>query len=122
MANLIFRHISGSRATEVDIVPIGAHRELILGRAPSAAVRFDPRYDDQVSRHHARIIPVYLDRPGYLLADLGSRNGTFRNGDRVAEPVLLHTGDIVRLGDGGPEVEIVMERDVILESDSPIRS
>ena len=50
------------------------------------------------------------------------RNGTFRNGDRVAEPVLLHTGDIVRLGDGGPEVEIVMERDVILESDSPIRS
>jgi serine protease Do len=102
MPNLIFRHISGTRATEVDVVPIGAHRELILGRAPSAAVRFD----DQVSRHHARIIPVHLDPPGYLLADLGSRNGTFRNGDRVTDPVLLHTGDVVRLGQAGPEVEI----------------
>ena len=81
---------------------------MILGRAPSAAVRFDARFDDQVSRHHARIIPVYLDPPGYLLADLGSRNGTFRNGDRVTEPVLLHTGDIVRLGEAGPEVEIEM--------------
>jgi pSer/pThr/pTyr-binding forkhead associated (FHA) protein len=108
MPNLIFRHISGTRATEVDVVPIGAHRELILGRAPSAAVRFDPRFDDQGSRHHARIIPVHLDPPGYLLADLGSRNGTFRNGDLVTEPVLLHTGDIVRLGEAGPEVAIEM--------------
>jgi hypothetical protein len=46
MPNLIFRHISGTRATEVDVVAIGAHRELILGRAPSAAVRFDARFDD----------------------------------------------------------------------------
>lgn len=119
MANLIFRHISGSRATEIDIVPIGAHRELILGRAPSAAVRFDAHRDDRVSRHHARIIPVHVDPPSYLLADLGSRNGTFRNGARVAEPVLLHTGDIVQLGEGGPEVEIVVE--VTPAADAPVR-
>ena len=43
MVRMIFRHITGARATEVDVVQLGAHRELVLGRAPSAAVRFDPR-------------------------------------------------------------------------------
>jgi pSer/pThr/pTyr-binding forkhead associated (FHA) protein len=109
MVRLIFRHISGSRATEIDVVPVGAHRELILGRAPSAAVRFDPRGDNRVGRHHARIAWSGADPTRFILADLGSRNGTFINGHRVVHPTELQHGDVVQLGALGPEIEIQWE-------------
>jgi hypothetical protein len=50
--------------------------------------------DPKVSSFHARI-----DRnpDGFLLVDLGSRNGTFVNGKRI-ESGILKTGDEVRLG------------------------
>ncbi|MCX7854155.1 MAG: FHA domain-containing protein, partial [Caldilineales bacterium] len=38
---------------------------------------------------------------GYWLADLGSANGTFVNGERLAGPRRLADGDLVGLG--GPE-------------------
>ncbi len=108
MVRITFRHITGSRATEVDVVPLGAHRELILGRAPSAAVRFDPRRDGSVGRHHARIEPGSI--PGGLrVVDLESRNGTFLNGRRLDGPSELRGGDILRLGEDGPELEVLIE-------------
>ncbi|MEP6573711.1 MAG: FHA domain-containing protein, partial [Gemmatimonadota bacterium] len=103
------RHISGSRATEIDVVPLGAHRELILGRAPSAAVRFDPRGDPWVGRHHARIEPGAADASTFQVHDLGSRNGTFLNGQRITGPSTLRPGDILRLGEHGPELEVLVE-------------
>lgn len=50
--------------------------------------------DPKVSSFHARI-----DRSadGFVLVDLGSRNGTFVNGKRI-ETGVLRTGDEVRLG------------------------
>jgi hypothetical protein len=50
--------------------------------------------DPKVSSFHARI-----DRSpdGFVLVDLGSRNGTFVNGTRI-ESGILKTGDEVRLG------------------------
>lgn len=108
MVRIIFRHITGSRATQIDVVPLGPHRELILGRAPSAAVRFDPHGDPRVGRYHARIAPG--DDDGDLfLSDLDSRNGTFLNGTRVVEPVLIRGGDVLQLGSGGPEIELLLE-------------
>jgi serine protease Do len=110
---IIFRHITGSRATEVDVVPLGPHRELILGRALSAAVRFDPRLDASVGRHHARIEPDAV--PGtFRIVDLGSHHGTLLNGRRVLRPTPLTAGDIVRLGENGPELEILVERFSVL--------
>jgi serine protease Do len=109
MVLLIFRHISGARATEVDVVPLGAHRELILGRAPSAAVRFDSLRDVQVGRHHARIVPRADTPGGFVLMDLESRNGTFLNGRRMDNAADLHGGDIVQLGAAGPVVEVIIE-------------
>lgn len=106
MIYLIFRHLSGARATEVDVVAMGAHRELILGRAPSAAVRFNPWQDTSVGRHHARIEWADASSMRFVLADLASRNGTFVNDTRVVAPVVLHAGDVVRLGRDGPEVEV----------------
>ena len=57
MIRITRSHLSGSRATEIEVVPVGPHAELILGRAASAAVRFDPRLDGGVGRYHARLAP-----------------------------------------------------------------
>lgn len=109
MVHLIFRHITGVRATQTDVVPMSAHRELILGRAPSAAVRFDPRGDTVVGRYHARIVPAGLTSPDFVISDLASANGTFVNGKRIVDRVRLRSGDVVQLGKGGPLVEVRLD-------------
>ena len=109
MVRLIFRHISGARATEVDVVALDAHNEIVLGRASSAAVRFDPRADSRVGRHHARINWSSADRTRFELVDLGSRNGTYVNDRLITAPIVLREGDVIRLGVGGPEVEVRWE-------------
>lgn len=48
-----------------------------------------------VSRAHAR---VARDGDGFVLHDLGSSNGTFVNGQRLAGPHRLRSGDRIRLG------------------------
>jgi pSer/pThr/pTyr-binding forkhead associated (FHA) protein len=109
MLQIIFRHISGSRATEIDIVPMGAHQELILGRADSAAVRFDPWGDPMVGRQHARVAPSAGDSRRLLLSDLGSRNGTLLNGQPVFDGTAITSGDLIQLGATGPQLEITIE-------------
>lgn len=50
--------------------------------------------DRQVSRHHARIS---LEGDGYTLTDLGSKNGTFLNGQELDEPHVLQDGDEIQI-------------------------
>jgi pSer/pThr/pTyr-binding forkhead associated (FHA) protein len=64
----------------------------IIGRAPDATISIDAR---GVSRHHAR---VQLSRGEATLEDLGSKNGTHVNGNRIATPVRLSDGDHIQLG------------------------
>src|SRR5438105_1491016 len=54
--------------------------------------------DPTTSSHHAEIRP---DGQGYIIVDLGSTNGTFINGQRLAinTPRRLHAGDTIRMGD-----------------------
>ena len=52
--------------------------------------------DAEVSRQHARITRTPA---GYVLEDLGSTNGTFVNGDRLATPRVLNGGDLLGLGE-----------------------
>ena len=66
--------------------------ENILGRDPAANVVIDMA---GVSRRHA-MIAVAGDH--ITLIDLGSKNGTFANGERVAEPVSLIDDTEIRLG------------------------
>src|SRR5262245_13199780 len=66
--------------------------ESILGREEDVAVWID---DDSVSRRHARI---RVSPEGATLEDLDSKNGTFRNGSRVGEPVTLADRDEIRIG------------------------
>jgi pSer/pThr/pTyr-binding forkhead associated (FHA) protein len=67
--------------------------ELILGREQGAAdlVIEDPG----VSRRHARFI---AEGGSVVVEDLGSSNGTFVNGERIAGPVEVGSGDEVQLG------------------------
>jgi FHA domain len=70
------------------------HGELVLGREHATADLVIP--DPGVSRRHARVL---THNGGVIVEDLGSSNGTYVNGQRIAGPVELGTGDEVQLGD-----------------------
>ncbi|MFF3558734.1 FHA domain-containing protein [Streptomyces sp. NPDC002574] len=63
-----------------------------IGRLPGSGIRLD---GEGISRRHAA-----MNRAGshVVLADLGSTNGTFLNGDRLMAPRPLRDGDRVRIG------------------------
>jgi adenylate cyclase len=75
-------------------VDIGSNCQ--IGRAPGSAIRIDTA---EVSRRHA-FIHVQQSESGeeYWVADLGSTNGTIRNGRRVAIPCALRDGDEIVIG------------------------
>jgi len=58
-------------------------------------------FDTFVSQVHARV----YDRDGGLwIEDVGSTNGTYVNGERIAQPVKLGKGDRLQLGETVLEV------------------
>ncbi len=63
-----------------------------LGRAPDNHVIID---GPKASRHHAAI--HVQDEKEFWLIDLGSRNGTFRNDQRIIRPTRLHDSDRITL-------------------------
>jgi FHA domain len=63
-----------------------------IGRGKTCAIQPDDAYVSQV---HARL----FGRDGqWFVEDLGSTNGTFVNDRRVASPVQVHAGDVIRVG------------------------
>jgi CRP-like cAMP-binding protein len=64
---------------------------LAIGRAPESDIHLP---DPSVSRQHAL---VYIDDEKAILEDMGSRNGTYVNEERVKK-VVLANGDVVRIG------------------------
>jgi pSer/pThr/pTyr-binding forkhead associated (FHA) protein len=62
---------------------------VVLGRGDKADLRL---IDDGISREHARIV---RDGGQMFLEDLGSTNGTYRNGERVKREALAE-GDKIR--------------------------
>lgn len=73
----------------------------MIGRSPEATIMIE---EPSVSRRHARI--VRTAEGGFVVEDLGSRNGTFVNGRRVAAHPLGY-GDKIRIG---PEVVFELQR------------
>ncbi|MDX8376621.1 MAG: FHA domain-containing protein [Mariprofundales bacterium] len=65
--------------------------ETVIGRKPENSVHIDSR---SISGRHARVIKIGSKD---ILEDLGSTNGTFINGKKVAKYVLKH-GDNVMMG------------------------
>ncbi len=52
--------------------------------------------DTEISRQHARLT---RSPAGYVLEDLGSTNGTFINGERIAAARVLNPGDLIAFGE-----------------------
>jgi two-component system, cell cycle response regulator len=69
-------------------------QELVLGRSRSADVRL---HGDGISRKHAR---VHVDGVEVLFEDLGSTNGSYVNGERIAGQHVLLEGDKIQIGSG----------------------
>ncbi|HEU4457145.1 MAG TPA: trypsin-like peptidase domain-containing protein [Longimicrobium sp.] len=91
--------LSGERAGLV-IALSGA--ECAVGRHPGSALRFGAEAERGVSARHAVVV---RDGAGWLLRDLGSTNGTWLNGRRVASDAVLRDGDRIVFGAAGPVVE-----------------
>jgi hypothetical protein len=77
--------------------------QLTIGRDSSNAVAIN---DPEVSRKHSRLS---FQGGKYVLEDLGSTNGTFVNGQRLAGPIVLKAGDVVSLGE-----QIVLMYDAVM--------
>jgi hypothetical protein len=68
--------------------------EATIGRGGGCSVPIT--FDTFASQVHARA----YDRDGKLwIEDLGSTNGTFVNGEQLTQPVEVHKGDRVKLGE-----------------------
>ncbi len=63
-----------------------------IGRMPDCWLTLE---DDLASRYHARLT---VTDEGVWIEDLGSRNGTYVNGERVDARVRLDDGDKIRIG------------------------
>ena len=101
---IIIRHLSGSKANQIEQLPVGDAREFTIGRDPASKIAFDPVGDSVVSRKHAIIrMTGEGDNVSFKLSDAGSSNGTFLNGERGTGEVELLPEDTIELGAKGPK-------------------
>ncbi len=101
MYDLVF--LSGPKAGEM--VPVKAN--LIAGRSPDCSLEVP---DPNASRQHAKIL---WDGTTLSVGDNGSSNGTYVNDQRITT-VVVHHGDVVRLG----ETRIRIQRQSLDAKDS----
>lgn len=85
-ASNAFRLIWGDR--EIALLP----GENVIGRDDTATLWID---DSLVSRRHARIV---IDENGAVLEDLGSKNGTLLNGEKIRSAAKLADDDRITIG------------------------
>jgi len=67
--------------------------QMTIGRDSTNEITIN---DAEVSRRHARLT---FQGGKYVLEDLGSTNGTFVNGQRLAGPRVLKAGEVVSFGE-----------------------
>ena len=94
-----FTFLSGARTGQVETF---RKAYIGLGRHPLSDLRFDADRDLDVSSRHAVIV---RQGEGFTVRDLGSKNGTFVNGQRISSEVTLEDGDVIGFGQKGPAVE-----------------
>lgn len=65
---------------------------VVVGRGTASDLAIP---DARLSRQHARL---WQEGDGWSVEDLGSHNGTYLNGERLARPARLRSGDVLSLG------------------------
>ncbi|GFG53692.1 peptide-binding protein [Mycolicibacterium agri] len=85
-------HLEVSKPSGRELIPLTGQR-VTLGKSSTNAVALS--HDETVSRLHA-----VLENLGFAwsIRDLGSRNGTYLNGERITAERVLRSGDELRLG------------------------
>jgi S1-C subfamily serine protease len=106
---IILRHLTGSKRNLEERIELRDFSELNIGRSLSSDIRYNADTDDLVSGEHAKITRDLIAPSVFMLTDLGSRNGTFVNKQRVTSPVRVMPGDLIQFGAGGPELEFDVE-------------
>jgi PAS domain S-box-containing protein len=86
----LLRVLSGEQSGETLEL---AGNAVVIGRHPTCDIRIT---DDTVSRRHACILE---QDDGYYVEDLGSRNGTYVNGRKLAKSVRLSNLDKINIFD-----------------------
>ncbi|MCA9135326.1 MAG: FHA domain-containing protein, partial [Planctomycetales bacterium] len=94
-----------------DVFRLTAPSEVILGRSSSNDIAIR---SERASRQHAR---VWSTADGWMIEDLGSRNGTIVGGKKIAGPVKLADGDKIEIA--GFSLQFVHQ---IQTADGPIAS
>lgn len=67
--------------------------EIFIGRSPSCTISLE---DAKVSRRHVRLL---IEDGQARVTDLGSRNGTLVNGEKLEAEIVLLPGDRLQVGD-----------------------
>ena len=99
MAPQSFQLVMKAGPTPGKVIPL-TQNELVVGRDATNDIVIN---DAEISRKHAHL---YLGPGGYTLEDLGSTNGSFVNGKRLAGPHALRPGEIIKFGE---HVELTFE-------------
>jgi pSer/pThr/pTyr-binding forkhead associated (FHA) protein len=71
----------------------GRKQEIVIGRDFDCDVVIK---DQKASRKHCRLL---RKAEGFVLEDLGSKNGTFFEGKKIAGPVTLRAEQAFKIGD-----------------------
>lgn len=85
-------HLEVWKPSGRELVPLSGQR-VTLGKASTNTVALE--HDETVSRMHA--VFENLEN-AWSIRDLGSRNGTYLNGERITAERVLRSGDEVRVG------------------------
>lgn len=85
-------HLEVWKPSGRELVPLTGQR-VTVGKASTNVVSLE--HDDTVSRLHAVLENLEF---AWSIRDLGSRNGTYINGERITAERVLRSGDEVRVG------------------------
>lgn len=104
----------GQLAGQRWVIDIDEGEEFLIGRGSDCNIVLPER---QVSRHHVR---VTHEKDAYILHDLGSKNGTHINGQRLTGSIKLNDGDQIQIAlcvtlmFVGTEATLPLNLDVVL--------
>ena len=123
---VVIDHIAGSRRGQRQEFPVSSR--VRFGRHPDCEVSFDPHRDIDASSRHAELRMIETPHASatepvsqtWVLVDLGSSNGTYVEGHRIAETPVTHNVPIsVEFGPGGPRIRLLVGDDAAIESLPP---
>jgi pSer/pThr/pTyr-binding forkhead associated (FHA) protein len=112
---IVIDHVSGSRRGQRQ--EFEGDVRVRFGRHPECEVSFDPQRDIDASSRHAELRHT---EERWMLADLGSSNGTFVDGARITEATIeAATVHHLEFGPGGPLLRIFIGDDAAIAALSP---